>query len=161
MGEVVAVLTRKGAGRIIDDGGSQSWSANLARLSNCEYLVCARHRHSPHGPAEGPERHKHAFLVGRVKGIAESSETKGRWRIECAQVAFVEGPMIAFPSANPVRYFPSLSYMAIDERALEWHDVGGPRVEKVLPANVFDEAKALISARLGVPVEAVEIHVRA
>jgi hypothetical protein len=183
MAEVLTVLTFKSDRHIVDDGGTESWVISQHRASRCAYVVCVRHQQGPY-KAEGNEPHKHAFLVGKVSGVASSRETKDRFRVEMSEYAIVEGPQIPLNSASPTQYFPSLRSIGIDEASLHWkpichtpgEDVSAPSVEAftteddpedvgngegLAAMSVFMQAKKLVADGLHVPLSAVEIIVRA
>lgn len=182
MTEVLTVLTFKSAEHLLSDGGTQSWAISRPRALACSYVVCARHRQGPWKP-EGPEAHKHAFLVGRISGVEPSGETAGRWRVEFDEYALVDGPKLPLNSASPTQYFDSLKALGIDEAELDWQPVtrqppaaapaaapretaahlsGAASVGKPLetPAAILMSAKALVAAQFGVAPEAVEISIR-
>lgn len=179
MAEILTVLTFKGADHIVGDGGTESWVLNRGRVLACDYVVCARHRHGPWKP-EGPEAHKHAFLVGKIARVEPASDTGGRWRVEFDEYALVDGPKLPLRSASPTQYFKSLAALGIDEAALTWRPVSQKPVSAravtpavsdeeaaeypasfgEMPADILKSAKALVAARLGVAPEAVEISVR-
>ena len=168
---VLTVLTFKSADHIVADGGTQSWVLSRKRVLACEYVVCARHRQGPWKP-EGPEAHKHAFLVGKISDVVPSSETPGRWRVEFSEFAIVDGPKLPLDSASPTQYFPSLESLGIDKTALEWQATAveaageGALMSDAPPrgggiSSILLQAKTLVANGLNVPIEAVEITIRA
>ena len=182
MPEVLTVLTFKSAAHIIGDGGTESWKISPGRAGRCAYVVCVRHQQGPY-KAEGDEPHKHAFLVGKVSGVAPSRETTDRFRVEMSDYAIIDGPKVPLDSASPTQYFPSLSSAGIDEAALQWNPISdapyqganqlpknahmaedslrdGRDGEDIVPISVFMQAKKLVADSLHVPLSAVEIIVR-
>ena len=182
MAEVLTVLTFKSAQHIVGDGGTQSWVISQRRARRCTYVVCVRHQQGPY-KAEGNEPHKHAFLVGKVSGVVPSGETADRFRVEFTEYAIVDGPHIPLNSASPTQYFPSLKSIGIDEDSLHWRSINdieenyentsptGVTISQNSPneakefknieMSVFMQAKKLISDHLNVPIDAIEIIVRA
>ena len=167
--KVLTVLTFKSVETLLNEGGTQAWVLNRKRVLTCDYVVCARHRQGPWKP-EGPEPHKHAFLVGKIRDVVPADEA-GRWRVEFSEFAIVDGPKLHLESASPTQYFPSLESLGIDEADLQWQ-VYDQAVATAFAANitpdlsggvrsVLMQAKMLVAKGLNVPVEAVEITVRA
>ena len=153
MAEVLTVLTFKSARHIVGDGGTESWVISKYRAGRCAYVVCVRHQHGPY-KAEGNEPHKHAFLVGKVSGVAPARETNDRFRVEMSEYAIVDGPQIPLNSASPTQYFPSLSSIGIDVASLHWkpicdlpgEDVSAPPVD-AFTAEAGDARGAFSSTR--------------
>jgi hypothetical protein len=163
MENVVSVLTYKSAGHIVGDGGSQAWRADRSRLRKAKYVVAARHAHSPF-KAEGPEPHRHAFLVGLISDVVDADrdfeaehhpETKPRNKIMFSRYALIDGPELPLAGQNPVQYWANLAALKIDEEALEWIDT--PKPVTILP---MDRAKAIVAEAHGVTPDRVEITIR-
>lgn len=182
MAEVLSVLTYKAAETILEDKGTQSWVIKGERAEKCSYVVCVRHRKGPY-KAEGDEPHKHAFLVGKVSGVEESTETKGRIKVKFSEYALLNGPEIPLASASPTQYFPSLKTMGIDEGSLVWHSVANYQsssgvegnlspetgnhkavdegdADHISPMSVLMKAKKFVAESLQIPVSSVEITIR-
>ncbi|HEY8572743.1 hypothetical protein [Phenylobacterium sp.] len=174
MSQVLTVLTFKSAEHLLADGGTQSWVLNRKRALTCRYVVCARHRQGP-WKAEGPEPHKHAFLVGRIDDIVPSSENASRWCVMFSEYALLNGPKLPLESASPTQYFPTLKSLGIDEAALHWQTLASSAsappsttlasparaATARTPAQTLNDAKAMVATAFGVAPEAIEIIVRA
>jgi hypothetical protein len=154
MGDVVTVLTFKSFEHIVEDRGSQSWRADRSRLKRCSYVVCVRNRTGPYRP-EGPEEHRHAFLVGKVSDVVDAEDGDGRQKIEFSEYAAVttSAPEMPLNGANPVQYHGSLEALGIDPATLEWKKVGAPETPIM-------QAKKMLSVAYSVPLDAIEISIR-
>lgn len=159
---VVSVLTFKSVEHLLRDGGSQAWRADRRRLRQARYLVCARHAQGPY-PAEGPEPHKHAFLVGKVSEIVDA-DTDGeahdrtkpaRNKIMFSEYALIDGPELPLSGQNPVQYWHDLAALGIDEAALTWL----PTPEPIF-LSPMDRAKNIVAKAHGVSPDRVEITIR-
>lgn len=183
MVEILTVLTFKSARHIVGDGGTQSWHISPRRARRCVYVVCVRHQQGPY-KAEGNEPHKHAFLVGKVSGVVPSSETSDRFRVEMSEYAIVNGPHIELNSASPIQYFTSLNSIGIEEESLDWTPIdvipeeqgvilrGNDSLsenahremhaaENIPSMSVIMRAKKMVANGLHVPLDSVEIIIRA
>ena len=152
MAGVVTVLTFKSFEHIVGDGGTQSWRGDRARLKRCEYVVCARNRTGPYR-AEGPEEHRHAFLVGKISDVVDAEEGDGRQKIEFSAYAHVDGPEMPLRGANPVQYHDSLDVLGIEPDALDWRPLDAPLTPVM-------RAKHMLAEAYSVPVDAIEINIR-
>jgi hypothetical protein len=101
-------------------------------------------------------RAQKAFLVGKISDVVDA-ETPGRQKIEFSAYALISRPDTPFSGAYPVQYFESLESIGIDPASLDWREVGPPAPT----SNPIMRAKEMLSAAFGVPVEAIEIHIRA
>lgn len=155
MSDVIAVLTYKSVETILEVGGTQSWALDRTRAARCDYVVMCRNAKTR--DSEGPEEHGSAFLVGKVKDVVPSSETKGRWLILVSEVARID-VKDQWSGRNPVAYWKDSDYPEIDFKALDY--------EPVVPASsqtglTIAAAKAGLAIGLNVPESAIEIIVRA
>jgi hypothetical protein len=186
--QAVVTFTARGSGRIIQEGGSQSWKLNTERMKDIEFLVCTQNIHNgPWGGMDHP--HRSAFLVGRVSGVVPSTDTPGRWLITMSEFARVNIPEVWDKSRFPVRY-TTLEDLDIDPTKLEFEPLPpqpdaptpeddeaeheeipppgivsetGVEAEEVRPSGVVRsvaDAKRVLSHVLGVPQASIEITVR-
>ncbi len=108
---VVSVLTFKSVGRILETGGTQSWRLQPDRVAKCKYAVVCRNASTRE--AEGPEVHKTAFMVGKVRGVVPSTDHDGRWLILFSEYAECSAPD-QWEGRYPVTYLTTDDYPAID-----------------------------------------------
>lgn len=159
---VVSVLTFKGVGHLLADGGSQAWRADRRRLRQAKYLVCARHAQGPYR-AEGGEAHKQAFLVGLISDIVDADmdgeahdrTLPNRNKIKFSRYALIDGPILPLSGQNPVQYWETLNDLGIDEASLEWQDAPEP-----VELSAMDRAKAIVAEAHGTTPDRVEITIR-
>lgn len=172
--KAIAVLTFKSREHILSVGGSCSWTLNRGHARNYEFAVCTRNANTR--DAEGPEKHGAAFLIGRISDVVKSPENPDRWLLQFSEYAEVLLPDIWGKGwRNPVRYttleelgidLNTLTFKPVPEPTSPAQAVGGYAVaedsEQDLPLRLtIAEAKEGLSAMLGVPVEAIEITIRA
>lgn len=176
--KAIAVLTFKSREHILSVGGTCSWALNRAHARNYEFAVCTRNANTR--AAEGPEKHGTAFLIGRIADVVTSPENPDRWLLQ-----FSEYAEVALPDTwgkgwrNPVRY-TSLEDLGIELNELVFkpmpeqvalessENVPSPNRGTDVPVEddqtlklTIAEAKEGLSAMFGVPVEAIEITIRA
>ena len=172
----VVVFTARSAERIVAEGGSQAWVLNRGRARRCDYLVCTQNTHSNWG--DGHEPHGSAFLVGKLDDVVPSAEDKDRWVIRISEYARVSLPDKWDGGRNPVRY-TTLDELDIDPSKLTFTPVPqsssasagekGATAAASSDSSGDDEvthltiadAKRGLAAAFGVPVEAIEITIRA
>ncbi|MBK1969799.1 hypothetical protein JIX59_10670 [Brevundimonas diminuta] len=160
--QVVSVLTYKSKDHLIRVGGSQAWRADRRRLRRAKYVVAARHAHGPY-KAEGPELHKHAFLIGKISevvdadidGEAHDPDGTPRNKIMFSEYALIDGPELPLSGQNPVQYWDDLSVLNIDESKLQWQTVQPPVV-----LSPMERAKAIVAEAHGVTPSQVDITIR-
>lgn len=70
----VMILTFKGVGTVLYDGGIQSFPVNRDRVRRLEYCVVVRNQHNQHHAAEDNKPHGTAFIIGRIKEVGPSRE---------------------------------------------------------------------------------------
>ncbi len=176
--KAIAVLTFKGKEQILSVGGTSSWALNRAHAQKYDFAVCTRNANTR--SAEGPEPHGSAFLIGRISNVVTSPENPDRWLLQ-----FSEYAEVAIPNTwgngwrNPVRY-TTLEDLGIDFKSLVFKPMPEPTppsdtadepspvvieamaAEAALPMKLtILEAKEGLSAMFGVPVDAIEITIRA
>lgn len=171
----IAVLTFKSTEHILSVGGTCSWALNRAHARKFQYVVCTRNANTR--TAEGPEKHATGFLVGRIADVVPSPEYPERWLIQFSEYAEIAQPDVWGKGwRNPVRY-TSLEDLGIDLASLKWKPMPEPvatATEIASPVQDADvqededslkltiaEAKEGLSATFGVPIEAIEIIIRA
>lgn len=155
MSDVIAVLTYKSVETILEVGGTQSWALDRTRAARCDYVVMCRNAKTR--DPEGPEEHGAAFLVGKVKDVVPSTETKGRWLILVSEVARID-VKDQWSGRNPVAYWKDSDYPEIDFKTLDYEPVIAESSKKGL---TIAAAKAGLAIGLKVPESAIEIIVRA
>jgi hypothetical protein len=151
MSGVVSVLTYKSVDSILATGGTQSWALDRNRAARCDYVVVCRNANTR--DPEGPEPHGTAFLVGKIKDVVPSTETKGRWLILFDEYAFVNEPD-QWKGRNPVAYWKDSDY-DFDFKALDYQPLEGSPLGLTIA-----EAKAGLAVGLNVPESAIEIVIR-
>lgn len=179
----IAVLTYKSRERILADGGTESWKLKKSTAEQFDYVVCTRNVTNPN--SEGPEAHRSAFLIGKISKVVASSETADRFKICFSEFATVKLEDIWKPGwRNPVRYTTleelGISLDGLVFKEMDWADIIAiSHLKREEDANDMDfqdyhesadelarpltirEAKEGLSAGLGVPVDAIEIIIRA
>jgi hypothetical protein len=165
MDTAVVVFTSKDLEVMFGQGGSGDWAADRDRLSTCQYLVAVANAKSSWSKHPG-SRHSHAFLVGKVSGAVAVPGNPNRTIIQLSEYAEVDVPGAWKGQRNPVRY-SNLSEFGISTGRLAWKEfpASPPRAtaqatDGIQPLSV-EEAKAGLAAKFGVPVESIEITIRA
>ena len=167
--DTLVVLTARSTERMVREGGSQAWRLVQAHARQMEYIVCTRNVRAAWG--DGHEAHRSGFLVAKVRDVVVSPERADRWLVRFAAYAEIDIPELwRKGDRNPVRYV-SLSDMSIDLKRLKWkkmpgtdEDVAIHEAEVHLPHTrplTIMEAKHGLSLAFNVPIEAVEITIRA
>lgn len=154
--DVISVLTFKSIDTILRSGGTQSWSLDRSRARNCRYAVVCRNANTRE--SEGPEPHGTAFMVGKIKDVVPSTETQGRWLILFSEYALCNWPD-EWEGRNPVAYWDTDDYDA-DFDTLDFQPMPVLASPTSLGMTIGD-AKAGLAKTLGVPMEAIEIIIRA
>ena len=157
--DVVQVLTFKSVETILATGGTQSWALDRERARSCEFAVICRNARTR--DAQGPEDHGSAFMVGRIKDVVPSTESPGRWLITFSEYALVDWKD-EWEGRNPVAYYRTDAYREHEDfNELDYM----PMPVLVAPAPstpmTIGRAKKELAESLGVPIENVEILVRA
>jgi hypothetical protein len=174
----VAVFTARSPQRILQEGGSQAWALDAARVRTLPFLVCVQNQNNPDRDfSDASEPHGSAFLVGRISDVIPSPEdpNSGRWMIQISEYSTVQNPKNVWQGwRNPVKY-GSLEDFDIDVSKLVFHSVAeiqkdlGPSPQQPTPPQADDGGTAPISiavakrglaAFYGVPPDAVEIVIR-
>jgi hypothetical protein len=167
--DTVVVFTRQGVETILRDGGTGRWKLRPNRvLQHRRFAVCTRN--AKHPKVEGPEAHRSAFLVGKIKDVVQSSAKPGRYWIKFSEYALVNVPDVWKKiHRNPVKY-TMIEELGIDPSTLEWKPMPAakeppepePKSDVVHPAGglTITEAKKALARTFGVAPEAIEITVR-
>ena len=82
MSNIVSVLTYKSSDEIILKEGTDAWALNPKHAAKCKYVICVRNRHDVRNIWHGKEKHREAFLVGKIKKVVKSQSMSGRFKIE-------------------------------------------------------------------------------
>ena len=130
----VAVFTARSPQRILQEGGSQAWALDAARVRTLPFLVCIQNQNNPDRDfSDASEPHGSAYLVGRISDVVPSQEdpTSGRWMIHISEYATVQNPKNVWQGwRNPVKY-GALEEFDIDVSQLVFHSVA--EIQKDLP----------------------------
>lgn len=159
--DTVVVYTSKDTEMLFEQGGSGDWKANEARLEKCSYLVAVANAHS-NWSKHLEDRHKHAFLVGKVSGVKDAPATPGRLIIKFSQYALIDVPNSWDRQRNPVRY-TNLSEFDLNTEELDWQDFPTDQVQEVDSTSplTVNEAKNGLAKHLGISPDCIEITIRA
>ena len=82
MSNIVSVLTYKSSDEIILKEGTDAWALNPKHAAKCKYVICVRNRHDVRKIWHGKEKHREAFLIGKIKKVVKSQSMSGRFKIE-------------------------------------------------------------------------------
>lgn len=155
--DVISVLTFKSVQTILQTGGTQSWALEPSRARNCKFAVLCRNANTRE--AEGNEPHGTAFMVGKISAIVPSTETEGRWLILFSGYALCDWAD-QWDGRNPVRYWTTDDYAGFDFDALVFQPLPVSKRPQIRNMTISD-AKIGLSKTFGVPIEAIEITIRA
>lgn len=172
--DTVMVLTARSIERMVKEGGSQAWRLRASHARQMEYIVCTRNQRASWG--DGHEAHRSGFLVAKVRDVVPSPERPERSLVRFSKYARIEVPELWHKGdTNPVRY-DSLVDLGIDPQNLNWEDMPSdeegeaattpePAPATAQPHQVrpltISEAKHGLSLAFKVPLDAVEITIRA
>lgn len=159
MHSAIAVFCGKSKERILREGGTQAWRLVPSNAAQHKYVVCCR---SAVEWVEGSEERGSAFLVGKVSGIAKSTDHPGRYLIKISEYADITQPDVWQGWRNPVKYttledleidVTQLRFKPLEETPREHHEVD--------PLSLsIAQAKPALARHYEVPIEAVEITIR-
>lgn len=163
MDDVISVLTSKSLETIFSEGGTGIWKASPERIESCRYVICVRNAHSDW--VEDAKPHSVAFLIGRkLKAILNPED--GRYFIAFEEYSEIEIANFWTKQRNPVAY----QSRDVLKDKLDLNSI----IFKPFPKEKIDESKAIgvkpltiaeakngIAKSLGIPVEAIEIIIRA
>lgn len=166
MAGAIALFTRESVEEILAAGGSGNWVTSAERVRNYPYVVLVRNGRHPSSPSD--TEHGTAFLVGRVSGVRNATNTAAngypRLFIEIERYAPVRKSNAWSKSQNPV-WYTELAKLGIDEDALHFlpmphHAADGLSRSSVNKDHVLAEMKQEIGHLYGVPKSAIEIIIR-
>lgn len=169
--DTVVVFTARSPKRIVNEGGSQAWKLNPARVKSCKWLVCTQNRqHKDHNFSDATEPHGAAFMIAKISGVTERTDASpdGRWKITISEYAQIDMPHVWNGDRNPVRY-ASLKNLGIDPDDLDFQPMPptdprniGPNAHAAASPNglTISEAKRMLAISFGVKPDAVEITIR-
>jgi hypothetical protein len=166
MAGVIALFTKEAVADIEKQGGTGNWVTSASKVREFPFVVLVRNRNHPSAPSDA--EHGTAFLVGRISGARESSETAGngspRVFIEIGDYALVNVKKAWSRSQNPV-WFTDLDTMGITENDLHFQSIPQPEAEPGKLASkdkdaVLADMKRQIARLFNVPGSAVDISIR-
>lgn len=174
--DAILVFSGRSIEQMLDEGGSQAWALDASRARRCSYIVCTQNRHSDvHRSGRAP--HGEAFMVGQISDVIESTEDPDRFTIVFDKFARITIPGAWGGWRNPVKY-TTLEELGIDPGTLSFENVPEASERRAAPSHTpavkdraatvngtpplsLDAAKNGLAAYFGVPVEAIEITIRA
>jgi hypothetical protein len=166
MYSAVAVFSGKSREHVLKDGGTQSWRLVPSHASQKEFVVCCR---SGVDWVEGAEERGSAFIVGRLAGVAKSTEDADRYLIKFSEYADVAVPHAWKGWRNPVKY-TTLEELGIDFATLHFKAMPAPEERNTKPSApsmgapsaglTIAQAKVALASHYGVSPESVEITIR-
>jgi hypothetical protein len=164
MKDTVMVLTSKSLETMIVEGGTGNWAGREERLKHTKWVVATRNLKSTW--TQGEEPHGSAFLIGRITGVKVAPPSEAdRFVIQFDRYANLSIPGAWTNNRNPITY-TNLSALGIDADNLEWKDFPNTKVQTLrepspleAPANVINQARAMIAQSLSIRPEAVKITV--
>jgi hypothetical protein len=170
--DTIVVLTARSVERMVSEGGSQAWRLVPAHARQMDYIICTRNVRAAWG--DGHEAHRSGFLVAKVRDVLQSPEEPHRWMIRFAEYARIDVPELwRKGDRNPIRY-ARIADLGIDPKKLKWNQMPDSEVSDVVAHEMayaahppqtrpltISEAKHGLSLAFNVPIEAVEITIRA
>jgi hypothetical protein len=168
--KVIVVLTNRGLGRLLKEGGSQAWKLDPERARRIPYILCVQNRLSEEwGDPTHPQGQ--AFVIGKISGVSPAPDNEGRYIIEFSEYTEIKIPNFWEGWRNPVRYIDveslikrgvdpdKLTFKTNTEKYLEPPNAA-PSVDSKAGGMNMAEAKKALSVFYGVPVSAIEITIR-
>ena len=164
----IFVLTGRGIETILAEGGSQAWTIDSNRASDCKYVVCIQNHkqdYFDHKQLSAP--HHTAFLVGKLAGLAApdpGNDDKGtRKKLVFSEYAEIDIADKWPGNRNPV-FYGDLEEMGIDVTALDFQpmpiqELVAPPADKPQPLTIV-QAKAGLALCFGVLPADIEIVIR-
>ena len=140
MPNTIVVLTYKSIDEIVLKETSESWKLNPIKASKCKYVICTRNRHDTRKIWHGKEKHREAFLIGKIKEIIKSPFGPGRYKIRFREYAEISIPEFWGKERNPV------IYKDIDLDKLNVSSF--KKVEEHKEGKVFKDRKEILKAGL-------------
>jgi hypothetical protein len=174
--EAAIVFTAKSVERILTEGGTSAWRLDRNHARRCAFAVCTRNANADW--VEGPEAHRSAFLVGKIRDVVpcvptpENDEApEDRYLIQFSEFARVNIPDIWKGDRNPVRY-GTLEELGIDPSILKWEAMPKSADEPERDSQTASlsshaahpltmaEAKKGLALTFNIAPEAIEITIR-
>lgn len=165
--DTVVVFTGKDIGMMRSEGGSGHWKVKPERIGEATYLVAVRNWREQWSIKD--IAHGTAFLVGRITEPLES-EYEGRVVIGLSEYATIQVDdawhRLTGGQRYPVAYMDSKSVqkiLKINFNDLAWHPFEERNAGSTVtaPSSPITAAKATLAAQLGIPIENIEIVIRA
>jgi hypothetical protein len=167
----VVVFTARTVEQILAEGGTSAWKLHPDHARARAYCVCTRNSFARWSKAGHAEPHRAAFLVGKIANVVPALKRDKRYLIEFSEYALVNIKDVWVKGdRNPIKYV-NLEDLEIDPAKLTWKLMPQPQSRPAVesaksaaagtPASVIVEAKQLVATAFGVPIESVEITVRA
>jgi hypothetical protein len=165
----VVVFTARTVEQILAEGGTSAWRLNPDHARTRTYCVCTRNSFARWSKAGHAEPHRAAFLVGKISDVVPALNRDGRYLIAFSEYALVKVEDVwVTGDRNPVKYV-HFEDLKIDPATLTWNlmpqaqrtPAAAPSVAPGTPGGIIAEAKKLVATAFDVPVEAVEITIRA
>lgn len=164
----IFVLTGRGIEAILAEGGSQAWTIDSKRASDCGYVVCIQnHKQDYFDPKQLSAPHHTAFLVGKLAGLAApdpGNDDKGtRKKLVFSEYAEIDIADKWPGNRNPV-FYGDLDEMGIDVTVLDFQPM--PVQEPVSPLGetpqplTIAQAKAGLALSFGVLPADIEVVIR-
>ena len=135
MTKIISVLTYKSSDEIILKEGTESWILNPDNASKCKYVICVRNKHDSRKIWHGKEKHREAFLIGKIRKISKSSFGPGRFKIEIKEFCKISIPEFWSKDRNPV------AYRDIDINKI--NDLNFTNVEEFKEGKIFKDRKEI------------------
>lgn len=187
MKKAAVVFTFKSVERIIGvDGGTQSWRLHRSHIGTFDFVICTRNQ-SP--DAEGPEQHRSAFLIGKVRDIVPSTEQEPghpyqRYLIRMSEAALITDKPEFWQFGRWPLHIDTLEALGIDPERYDFKSLRDlmqeirqtaaslgvpplalpPPPRRPAPLSGWrervDRAKADLAAEFGLDPGAIEITVR-
>jgi len=159
----VVVFTYKTIKKILQTGGTSSWSLLPGKARTYRYAVCTRNAKDKRGN-EGTEEHQSAFLIGEIKAVVPASGKEDRYLLLFSRYAEIDKPKFWKGHRNPVKYLDSIKAAGIDVAKLDWKPMPDERdmaEEKSAASGLtIAQAKAGLALTFGVEPEDIEIVIR-
>src|SRR3984893_7990625 len=169
--DTLVLFTWEPRSMIVNQGGSRAWSLKPANARRCTYIVCTRNRYfavaEPGVQAAAPEEHGAAFLVGKITTVEPAPDDQKRYIVRFSEYAYLDPQPVIWPGhRNPVWYVDDIGTLGIDPDKLNWQPMPNETPAVLQIADVeseagltFDQARAGVAIRYGVPPENVEIGI--
>lgn len=136
MSNIVSVLTYKSSDEIILKEGTDAWALNPKHAAKCKYVICVRNRHDVRKIWHGKEKHREAFLVGKIKKVVKSQSMSGRFKIEINEYSKISiQEFWTKGDRNPV------SYKEVDIKRIK--DLKFKKIEKFKEGKIFKDRKEI------------------